>query len=139
MTNKNILLRLDKLEKRVSDLEQPLGTGTPKTTSSNSAAKKLSLRELLKEKEPTNDVKVVLTACYYLEKHEGLTSFNISDIEQALEHAKAKKPTNINDKVYKNIVNGHMDEASGKKDNRKAWYLTNSGEAYVDNKFSSKT
>jgi len=139
MTNKNVLIRLDKLEKRVSDLENSLKTGTPKRVSSTSTAKKLSLRELLIAKRPTNDVKVVLTACYYLEKHEGLTSFNINDIEQALEHAKAKKPANINDKVQKNIVNGHMDEASDKKDNRKAWYLTNSGEAYVDNNFSSET
>ena len=139
MNNKDVLARLEKLEKRVSGLEQILGARTSKGALSSSSAKKLSLSEFLITKAPIDDVKKVLTVGYYLEKHEGLTSFNANDLEQALERAKTKKPLNINDKVNMSIKNDHMDEASSKKDNRKAWYLTNSGEAYVDNNFAPNT
>jgi len=138
MNNKDVLSRIEKLETRVFGLEQILGARASKGAASSSSAKKLSLSEFLNAKAPTDDVKKVLTVGYFLEKHLGITSFNANDLEHALERAKAKKPKNINDKVNMNIKNGHMDEASEKKDNHKAWYLTNLGEAYIDNNFAKK-
>ncbi len=73
-----------------------------------------------------------------MEKHEKLSSFNINDLEAAFERAKEKKPTNMNDKVNMNIRNGHLEEASEKKDSRKSWYLTNSGEQHVENGFKTQ-
>ena len=128
-----IIKKLETLEARISQLEQ--GRENNASDNQSDSQKKLSLREFLLSKKPTGDVKKTLTIGYYLEKHEKLSSFNINDLEVAFERAKEKKPTNMNDKVNMNIRNGHLEETSEKKDNRKSWYLTNSGEQYVEDGF----
>lgn len=124
--------RIDDLEKRVSGLEAKRGADGDDIPAS---AKKLSLREFLISKKPSDDVKKSLAIGYYLEKFEGLTSFNAGDLESSFEKAKEKKPLNINDKVNMNIRNGYMDEVAEKKDSRKAWHLTSTGEQFVENNF----
>jgi len=136
MSDKNldkITEKLEALELRIAKLERG---GVVKNQTN--AQKKLSLREFLLSKKLTDDVKKTLTIGYFLEKFDGLDSFNIRDLEGAFERAKEKKPSNMNDKVNMNIRNGHVDEASEKKDGHKAWYLTNSGEQYVENNFKAK-
>lgn len=120
--------RLLDLEKRIEQLEAPVRG----VQSSILGAKKLSPKEFLLTCSPPNDVQRTLVVAYFLEKFEGLTSFNIKDLEVAFERAKEKKPANMNDKVNLNIRNGHMAEATDKKDNLKAWYLTNTGERQVE-------
>lgn len=131
-----IIKKLEALEARISQLEQGRENNAPDNQSD--PQKKLSLREFLLSKKPSNDVKKTLSIGYYLEKHERLSSFNINDLEAAFERAKEKKPTNMNDKVNMNIRNGHLEETSEKKDSRKSWYLTNSGEQYVENGFKTQ-
>lgn len=49
------------------------------------------------------------------------------------EKAKEKTPANINDRVNKIIANtGYIMETKEKKDNLKAWTLTNSGERFIE-------
>jgi hypothetical protein len=135
-TLEKIIKKLETLEVRISRLEQ--GKESNALDSQSDPQKKLSLREFLLSKKPTDDVKKTLAIGYYLEKHEKLSSFNINDLEAAFERAKEKKPTNMNDKVNMNIRNGHLEETSEKKDSRKSWYLTNSGEQYVENGFKAQ-
>jgi len=131
-----IIKKLEELEVRIFQLEQGRENNAPDNKSD--CQKKLSLREFLLSKKPTGDVKKTLAIGYYLEKHEKLSSFNINDLEAAFERAKETKPTNMNDKVNMNIRNGHLEETSEKKDSRKSWYLTNSGEQYVENGFETQ-
>lgn len=136
MSDKNmdkIIEKLDALEVRIVKLERDNSAPTDQI----STQKKLSLREFLLSKKPEDDVKKTLAIGYFLEKFEGLGSFNINDLEAAFERAKENKPSNINDKVNMNIRNGHLEETSEKKDSRKAWYLTNSGEQFVENNFKA--
>ncbi|MFA5135001.1 MAG: hypothetical protein WC505_04425 [Patescibacteria group bacterium] len=130
---RNIIKRLDVLEARIAKLEHSPVPVTPPRTS-----KKLSLREFLLSKKPTDAVKQTLVIGYYLEKYEGIGVFTITDLEAAFEHAKETKPLNLNDKVNMNIRNGHFEEASEKKDSHKAWYLTNSGEQFVEKSLETK-
>ena len=96
-----ILEKLDSLEKRVQKIE---GSSGPVIADSPDASKKkLSLKEFLLSKKPSDDVKKTLAIGYYLEKIEGFSSFNINDLEAGFERAKEKKPTNMNDKVNMNI------------------------------------
>ena len=134
MNNEELLKKINDLEKRVAALEtkkdaDPVGQ--------SSSPKKVSLREFLNSKKPNDDVKKTLVIGYYLEKFEGLSSFNAGDLEGSFEKAKEKKPLNINDKVNMNIRNGYMDEVAEKKDSRKAWHLTSTGEQFVENNFSN--
>ena len=73
-----------------------------------------------------------------LEEYETLSSFNVRDLENAFRAAKERVPANINDKVNKNIEKGYIMESKGRKDNLKAWVLTNSGEQYVENNFKKE-
>jgi len=101
-------------------------------------SKKLSLREFLISKNPNDDVKKTLTICYYLEMHKGMKIFNKDDLEEGFRRAKEKVPNNINDKVFRNIEKGYLMEDKNKKNNLKAWTLTNSGIEYVNNSFKKK-
>ncbi len=134
MNDTNIQSQIDGLKKRIVILEEALG----KTGSTDiPTPKKLSFREFLISKKPSDDVKRTLTIGYFFEKYEGYSSFNSDDLMGAYEKAKEKKPLNIHDKVNMNIRNGYMAESTEKKDNKKAWYTTNSGTDFVENNFKT--
>lgn len=125
--------KLEEHEKRISHLER-LFQDKPETVK-----KKISLKEFILSKKPKDDNQKTLAIGYYLEKHEGLPSFNVKDLESGFRAAKESPPDNINDKVNQNIKKkGYMAKAKEKKDKFNAWYLTNSGEEYVENSFESK-
>jgi hypothetical protein len=100
--------------------------------------KKLSIKEFMLSKNPNSDIEKTLGIGYYLEKHEGMSSFNAKDLENGFHDAKETAPENINYKVIANIQKGYMMEAKEKKDKHKAWNLTNSGEKFLENNFENE-
>jgi hypothetical protein len=130
MEKRNLDERVVALEKRVEKLEEYFsGTGlisAPKI-------KKLSAKEFLMTKSIKADTQKVLALGYFLEHMEGLASFNVPDLEVVFRLAKEKLPKNMNDAVNKNITRGFLMEAEGKKDSKKAWCLTSTGERYIEN------
>jgi hypothetical protein len=127
--------RLDAIEKRLTAIEKGHKSNDLIQTSKSLPERKGSLREFLIAKKPGDDVKKTLAVGYYLEKFEGLNSFSVKDLEAAFESGREKQPSNINDKVNMNIKNGHMAKAREKKENHKAWYLTNAGIGFLENSF----
>lgn len=125
---------IDDHEKRIVALE---GLGAKDVSMGNATPvnKKVSLKEFLLSKKPSNDVQRTLAIGYYLEKFEGMTSFNFGELEGSFVSAKEKAPENINDKVNMNIRKGHIMELKEKKNNKKAWCLTSTGEILVENNF----
>jgi hypothetical protein len=122
--------RLSRLEERVLKLENTSGgLGRPIGTAQ---AKRTSTKEFLMTKSVGSEVQKVLALAYFLERHEGLAVFNVSDLENVFRSAREKLPKNMNDAVNKNIARGFMMEAAEKKDSKKAWNLTSSGERFVD-------
>ena len=97
--------------------------------------KELSIKEFILLKKPNSDVQKTLAIGYYLEKLQGFSSFTVQDLENSFRRAKEQVPQNIQDKIQKNVRKGHMDEATEKKDNKKAYILTSSGERAVENGF----
>lgn len=137
MTNpKNIEERVSSLEQRVADLETQLSAGNPAGgQDSNTNGKKLSIKEFVLEKKPKGDVQKTLVISHYLEKYENMTSVNVDDLAKYFRLSKEPVPGNLNDKINMNIRKGHMTEAEEKKDNKKAWVVTNTGEQFVENGF----
>lgn len=125
--------RLKVLEGKVEALEKQLSG--PATTSTK-GTKRLSAKEFLLTKELKSETQKVLALAYFLEHIEGMTSFNVPDLEGGFRVAKEKVPLNMNDAVNKNIVKGFIMEAEAKKDSKKAWYLTSTGERYVETELS---
>jgi len=105
---------------------------------SHEPEKPISIKEFMLSKKPTNDVQKTLAIGYFLEKYEGFSCFNAHDIENGFSNAKEPKPENINLCIIKNIKKGHMMESKEKKDNKKAWVITSSGERFVENGFKKE-
>jgi len=126
--------RLGKLEERVSKLEGS------KQKEVRTFKKFMSINEFIGSQKPNGDVQKTLAVGYYLEKYEGLSSFNAKDLVGAYRKLKIPKSQsiNFNYKAIKNIQQGHMIEATEKKDKQKAWVLTMSGEKFVENGFQKE-
>lgn len=134
MTSKSIETQVAELTQRVEKLEAAIGTGAERIVAMRD--KKHSPKEFLMGKAAKADTQKVLALAYYLEQFEGVQSFNVADIEGVFRLAKEKLPANINDAVNKNITRGFMMEAEEKKDSKKAWGLTSTGERYVENELN---
>lgn len=130
MEIEDIAGRLGKLEERVERLEREFGS---EIAAGAAKARKQSAKEFLLTKSPRSEVQKALLLAYFLEQEEGLTSFNVPDLEAAFRSAREKLPKNMNDVVNKNIAHGFLMEAKGKKDSKKAWQLTSTGERFVEN------
>jgi hypothetical protein len=128
--NKTIEERLTDLENRVKKIE---GNYLAQSTVIPGVKKKsLSAKEFLITKTIQTEIQKTLVLAYYLEYIEGMNSFNVSDLENAFRSAKEKLPKNLNDAVNKNIARGLLMEAKEKKETKKAWVLTSTGENYVE-------
>lgn len=137
MTNqKTTEERLSTLEQRVSDLETQLSAGNSIVSQEPSTnGKRLSVKEFVLEKKPKGDVQKTLVISHYLEKYENMTSVNVDDLAKYFRLSKEPVPGNLNDKINMNIRKGHMTEAEDKKENKKAWVVTNTGEQFIENEF----
>jgi hypothetical protein len=123
--------RIDSLEDRVKKLEDILLSSSVDARAPKKE-KKVSAKEFLMTKNIKADTKKVLALSYFLEHTEGLESFNVNDLEAVFRAAKEKLPANMNDAVNKNIAAGFLMDAASKKDAKKAWCLTSTGEKYVE-------
>lgn len=123
------------LEARIVTLEERLGAKEKSDTGTVSTGKKLAVKEFILLKKPSGDVQKTLAIAYYLEKNEGMESFNVEDLAHYFQLAKEPTPQNLNDKINMNIKKGHVMEAREKKENKKAWCLTSTGEKYLENEF----
>lgn len=113
--------RISALEKRFETAgAQPVGQ------------KKQSAKEFLLSKTVNAETQKVLALAYFLEKQEGVASFNVPDLETVFRAAREKLPKNMNDAVNKNVARGFLMEAAEKKDSKKAWQLTSTGERFVE-------
>lgn len=119
------------LEVRVATLEKYFERGTPVVAA---PGKKESAKEFLLGKNVGSEAQKVLALAYFAERHERLTSFNVPDLETVFRAAREKLPKNLNDTVNKNVARGFLMEADRKKDSKKAWQLTATGERHVEQK-----
>ena len=131
----NLEKKIAEVEKRLSRIEDAISVGNVQKIK----AKNLSIKEFILAKKPKDDSQKILAIAYFLEKYDGLSSFNAKDLVGGFEKAKEKMPANINDRVNKIIGNtGYIMEAREKKDNLKTWTLTNSGERFIDESLPPK-
>ncbi|MBR1122306.1 hypothetical protein JQ628_12340 [Bradyrhizobium lablabi] len=124
-----ILSSVKSLDARLSKLEAGTGRGD---TGASVEEKKLSLKEFLIERGPSNGVQKTLAIGYFLENYDGASPFNAADLERGFRAAREPVPPNINDKANLCVKKGHFMEHSEKKDSLKAWLVTRTGEGIVE-------
>lgn len=125
-------------ERRITKLEGKLTVAENRSKAKGSGRKPLSIKEFLKEKKPKGYTQTALAIGFYFENHEGLSSFNVDDLNGGFRAAKETQPKNLNDTVNFNVSNEHMMECKTKKDGKKAWVLTRAGEDYVESGFKKE-
>lgn len=135
MENSELEKKVISLERRIKIVEDQLAAVASVGSKGNlsETIKKLSIKEFLMTKNLSDDVRRTLAIAYFLEHFSGMISFNADDINQGFRSAKIKPPVNTNDKINMNIKNGYIMEAEEKKESKKAWTLTATGEKYVEN------
>lgn len=132
MENVNLEQRISLLEERLNKIESKLlDTGT-ESSGQLMTIKKMSIKEFLMTKTLDDDVKRTLAISYFIEHVENTKPFNADDLKKAFRLAKIKLPSNINDKINMNIRAGRIMEAEEKKESKKAWELTATGEVFVE-------
>ena len=130
MDNASIAKLLAEHEERIQKLEAKLQGSAP--ASIGGSQKQISPKEFILEKKPSGEVQKTLMLCYYIEHTMGLTPFNIDDLTKVFKLAKEVVPSNLNDKINKNIDKGYLVEDDERKDSKKAWHLTASGENFIN-------
>lgn len=125
-----ILSAVKGLDTRISRLETAAASsGAPAKLQLKE--KKLSLKEFLIERRPSNGVQTTLAIAYFLENYDGISPFNAADLEAGFRAAREAVPPNINDKANMCVKNGHLMEHNVKKDSMKTWLVTRTGEDVV--------
>lgn len=124
-------------ERRIKILEQKLASPKEKDEVPQSAPvapvpPKPTVRQLVLEKAPADDVQRCVVIAYHFEKREDYKSFNAKDIEKGFVDAREKVPGNVADKILKNVWKGHMMQVPEEKDGLKAYVLTNAGIKFVE-------
>lgn len=128
---KTVEQQIKELGDRVTKLE--MAGSFPRVERAGVLKKKsLSTKEFLMTKELKTETQKTLALGYYLEHTESMKSFNVGNLEAAFRSAKEKIPANMNDVVNRNIARGLIMEAAEKKEAKKAWVLTSTGEKYVE-------
>lgn len=131
MNDINLIDKINSLEERIRELENKFETTQSRVLPSKEE-KKISIKEFLLSKKASNEVERTLIISYFLEQYEDNNSFNTDDLKKAFRQARQPLPLNINDKINMNIKKGHIMEAEEKKDSKKSWMVTNSGQKFVE-------
>ena len=133
MEIKDLEQRLISLERKFEKLEKDHQSYSTGDSVEAGAVKKISIKEFLIGKKVDDDVKLTLAIAYFLEHFGKELSFNVDDIKSGYRSAKIPLPSNVNDKINMNIKKGHIMDAKEKKDTKKAWEITATGENFVEN------
>jgi hypothetical protein len=92
-----------------------------------------SLAEFVKSKgSPTKHSVLVVLFGYWLFHKEKQKSFNVKDIEKCYDDARIPESSNTSQYLNEAQSEGYFKRLAEKKDNRTAWTITQTGEAFVD-------
>jgi hypothetical protein len=126
----DILSAVRSLDARVSKLESGSARGGT-VEPAHPPEKRLSLKEFLIDRAPSNGVQKTLAIAYFLENYDCVSPFNAADLERGFRAARETVPPNVNDKANMCVKNGYLMEEKDKKDAMKAWVVTRTGEEVV--------
>lgn len=118
--------RIKALEDRVSALED---TETPRE---QVGKKPTSIREFINSIKPSTANDTVIVIAYYYEILNNGSYFTLDNLREGYSQAKMIAPKNFSDVIAKNSKKGLIMSSSNADTMAKAWVLTNTGEAYVE-------
>jgi hypothetical protein len=81
---------------------------------------------------PKKHTDIMAVFAYWLLKVEKMDSFNVNDVLACYDTTKKTKPKNPNQTINNNIGRKVFAEAKEKKDELKAWFITDTGQEHVE-------
>lgn len=121
--------------KELLELKQVISKEIPvslENKSLDAGGKKVSLAEFLRTKKTKSHAEKILAFGYFLDKVKRDSLFNLDDIEACYKEARLPKTKNFSAYIAPLIRDGYLMDAEERKDNKKAWTLTDSGLKYVE-------
>jgi hypothetical protein len=116
----------------VAQLPSPSGSQPTTTPEAVDTSLPSSIVEFIKAKgSPSDHTVIEVLFSYWLLKKENMASYNATDIQNCYDQARITKPANINGIMNQIQATGYVMEVKEKKDNKKAWVITGTGEKYV--------
>jgi hypothetical protein len=91
-----------------------------------------SLPELLAIANPRNHPDTAVLVAYYMWRSGDTAGMTVDELLGAYAQSRRPKPSNASDVLGKATRRGHLVEASEKKNGKKAWIVTPTGEAYAE-------
>lgn len=89
------------------------------------------LSEFLAGKNITTHVGRIAAILYY-QYHKGIELTTVAELEEAYSTARVRPPRNFSDLLSNCIRRGYVVQAKDKKDGKKAWQITPTGEKFVE-------
>ena len=108
-----------------------ISTATGASRSAPARDTELGLGEFLALLDPTNHPDTVETILYHALR-QGSDSLSAGEILDGYRQTRRKPPQNLSDVLKYCIRRGHVVVAPAKKEGKKAWQITPSGERYVE-------
>jgi len=91
-----------------------------------------TVSEFLALTEPASHPETAVCVAYYMWRSGDPGGMTLEELLTAYAQRRAKKPRNASDVLARAARKGHLIEASERKNGKKAWVITQAGEAYVD-------
>lgn len=105
----------------------------PKEVPTKTELVSMSLAEFVRTKgNPSRNTDRAIIFSYWLHHRENVTSYNINDIRKCYSDARITPPNNLTDTMNLNQGKGYLMHVSEKKDGKKTWVITQTGEEYVE-------
>lgn len=123
--------KFDELSK-ILDNASTSQSNNPPIAISHEVPRSITLVEFLKKKEANGHPDRIVIFAYYLFHNRKIESFNVDDIEACYSETRTGKPANINDAINQSVGKGHLTPATEKKNDKKAWTITQTGDEYVE-------
>lgn len=103
------------------------------TVESHAQAMPNTLVEFLEAKgNPQKHTELITVFAYWLLKAERMENFNVKDIISCYDKTRRAKPSNANQIINSNVRYNMFAQASDKKEGYMAWFLTHTGEQFVE-------
>lgn len=91
----------------------------------------MQISEFLAQKNITTHIDRIVAILYY-KYHRGNELTTVAELTEAYSTARRSPPGNLSDVLAKCIRKGYVIEARDKKEGKKAWQITPSGENFVE-------
>jgi len=91
-----------------------------------------TVSEFLAGAAPRNHVETVVLVAYHMCRSGDPAGMTIDELVAAYAQARLKKPSNPSDTLAKAIRKGYLIDAPQRKDGKKAWVITQTGDSFVE-------